>query len=269
MTKRQRGMTFIELIASLAIISLVAAGLSQLMAGQLRHVARQEAMVERRQEGRAVVALLLSELRLAGFPGRPDPVCHVIPGGIDVGPSSVRFLANLHGVATRLAGPAAAGDAALSIPDNNRIRDGGLTVSPGAAFEAGDAIYLYDRGLIDDPGDDRVECHRLDRGGRSGRIELAAGDRLRGTFLAGSRIQVVNLVRYAHAPETRQLVRSVDGAAQAVADHVADVRFSLRGGGVAAELVMEPRRIVAGPMVAGAVWHVLVTPRNGVEGEGP
>jgi len=258
----QQGVTFIELIASLAIISLVAAGLSQLMAGQLRHVAHQEAMVERRQEGRAVVALLLRELRLAGFPATPDPLCHVMTGGIDVSPSSVRFLANLHGVATVFAGPAAAGDTVLSIPDNNRIRAGGLTVSPGALFEANDVIYLHDRGVIDDPGDDRVECHRLDRGGRSGRIELAAGDWLRGTFPAGSRIQVVNLVRYAHAPETHQLVRSVDGAAQAVADHVAAADFTLQEGRVAAQLVMEPRPTVTGPTVAGAVWPLLVTPRN-------
>jgi hypothetical protein len=138
-------------------------------------------------------------------------------------------------VATVLAVPAAAGDLALSVPGS------------GAAFAADDVIYLHD------PVEERVECHRLDRDGRAGTILLAVGDPVRRAFPAGSRVQVINLVRYGYMAGTRQLVRSVDGGAQAVADRVADVHFEWQAGRVAATILLE----------GGAVWPVVAAPRNG------
>lgn len=248
----QRGITLIEMLAGMAIMSAVAAALFQLMAGQLRQVSRQEAKVERRQEGRAALAVLARELRLAGFPATPDPACHAMRLGVEVEPAAVRFLANLYGVATTLAAPASAGDTRLEISDDDQIRNSGLPASPGSAFAPNDAIYLHDPRYADDASDDRIECHRLDRAGRSGRISLAAGDAVRHVFPVGSRVQVVNLVRYAHAPATRQLVRSVDGASQSVADHVAAVHFARQAGRVTVEIIVEP----------DSRWQMTVALRN-------
>ncbi|MEW6323958.1 MAG: prepilin-type N-terminal cleavage/methylation domain-containing protein [Nitrospirota bacterium] len=253
---RDRGATLIELMTALAIIGLTAAGAYQLLAGHLHHLARREAAVERRQEGRAALALLARELRLAGFPTRPDPVCHAMAGGVEVEPAAIRFLANLHGVATTLAAPASPGDTALVVPDDRRILAGGLTVSPGSVFSARDVIYLHDL------AGDQAECHRLDRPGASGRIALAAADPVRRAFPAGSRIEVINLVRYAYAPAARQLTRSVDGASQAVADSVAAAGFSRQGRLVGAVITLAPPDVA----MAGLV-DVQVAMRNSPETE--
>lgn len=250
---RRQGFTLVEVLISLAIVGATAAALGQLWAHHVRQLSRQEAAVERRQEGRAALAVLLRELSLAGFPDAPDPACHASMAlAIDAEPSAVRFLANLYGVGTVLAAPAAADDARLRIPDNDAIRAAALPVSPGGDFSAGDAVYLHD------PADGRVECHRLDRAGRSGELPLAAGDAVRRAFPAGSRVEVINLVRYAHAPGTGQLVRSVDGSSQAVADRVASVTFALEERRVAVRLIAESHG-------TGRIWQALVALRNGAD----
>ncbi len=261
-TDDQAGITFIEVMISLGIMSVTAMAAVELLADHIHHLSRQEAAVERRQEGRAALAVLVRELSAAGFPSAPDPLCHAMVDGIEVGPSSVRFLANLYGVATALTAPAAAGDTAVQIPDNARINLDGLSVSPGSAFAPNDAVYLYDPGRAEVADDDRVECHRLDRAGRSGLIPLAAGDRIRRPFPSGARLQVVNLVQYAYAPSTRQLIRTVDGGAQSVADQVASAEFGLREGRMTAKIILDSRPSLDGHSTAGAVWQTLVAMRN-------
>jgi len=258
----QRGHTLVELMITLAIMGMAAVGVEELLAGQIRHLSRQGTMGEQRQEGRAAVAMLTRELSLAGFPPMPDPACHAISEGVEVDGSTVRFLANLYGVATRLEAPASIGDAELRIPDDALIRSGEASISPGTAFAAHDVIYLYDPGWAGDMTDDRVECHRLDRDGRAGAITLAAGDSIRRPFPAGSRLQVVNDVRYAHDAKQHQLMRTVDGGTQSVSDRVESVRFSLQEGRVAARIVFDPRPSGAGLEDHRDRWQALVAMRN-------
>jgi prepilin-type N-terminal cleavage/methylation domain-containing protein len=262
----ERGLTLVEMVITLAIVGMVAAGAEQLLAGQIRHLSRQESMAEQRQEGRAAVALLVRELSLAGLPASPDPSCHAFGDVIEADGSMVRFLANLYGVATLLEAPAAAGDTVLRIPDDASTLPeswGGTgAVSPGTDFAAHDAVYLYDPGSPGDRTDDRVECHRLDRAGRTGVITLAGGDAVRQPFPAGSRLQVVNDVRYAHDATRHQLMRTVDGGTQAVADRVESAWFSLREGWVAARIIFDPRPSAAGIGARHDVWETLVAARN-------
>lgn len=259
------GFTILEAVIALAIMGIAAAGIEQLLVGQLRQVSRQETTAEQRQEGRAAMTVLGRELSLAGFPATPDPVCHSMAmamAGIEVESSTVRFLANLYSVATKLEAPAAPGDAVLRVPDDARIRAGESAVSPGTAFAAHDVIYLYDPGRAGDATDDRVECHRLDRAGRAGTITLAAGDAVRRPFPAGSRVQVVNEVRYAHDATRHQLMRTVDGGAQSIADQVESAHFSREEGRVAAQIVFDPRPSGAGGMVRRDIWETRVAMRN-------
>lgn len=258
----ERGLTLVEMVITLAIVGMAAAAAEQLLAGQIRHLSRQEAMAEQRQEGRAAVAVLARELSLAGLPVAPDPDCHPMVDVIDADGSVVRFLANLYGVATVLEEPAASGDTALRIPDDARIRGGAAAVSPGTAFAAHDVVYLYDPGRVGDETDDRVECHRLDRAGRAGVVALAAGDTVRRPFPAGSRLQVVNDVRYAHDPARHQLMRTVDGGTQAIADRIESVQFSRQEGRVAARIIFDPRPSAAGIGPRRDEWETLVAMRN-------
>jgi len=259
----QRGMTIVEMVITLAIVGITAAGAEQLLAGQIRHLSRQETMAEQRQEGRAAVGILVRELSLAGLPVAPDPDCHAIVDVIETDQAAVRFLANLYGVATVLEEPAAAGDTALRIPDDARIRGGeAAAVSPGTAFATHDVVYLFDPGRSGDETDDRVECHRLDRAGRAGVVVLAAGDSIRRPFPAGSRLQVVNDVRYAHDPTRHQLMRTVDGGTQAVADHVESAQFSRQGERVAARIIFDPRPTAAGTGARRDEWEMVVAMRN-------
>jgi type II secretory pathway pseudopilin PulG len=258
----QGGFTIIEAVIALAITGVAAAGVEQLLVGQVRHLARQEMTAERRQEGRAAMAVLARELRLAGVPATPDVVCHSMLEGIEVEASTVRFLANLYGVATRLAAPAAVGDAVLQIPDDAGIRSGEAAVSPGTAFAAHDVIYLYDPGRAGDESDDRVECHRLERAGRAGVITLEAGDAVRRPFPTGSRVQVINEVRYAHDAARHQLMRTVDGGTQSVADRVESAQFSRQQGRMTARIVSDPRPAGSGVTARRELWETLVTMRN-------
>lgn len=264
------GFTLVEMMITLAIAGMAAAGVEQLLAGQLRQLSRQEAAAERRQEGRAAMAVLARELSLAGFPDGPDPVCHVMPNGFEVEETTVRFLVNLYGVATRLEGAAAAGDTVLRIPDGALIRAGEGAESPGTAFAAHDVIYLYDPGRPGDATDDRVECHRLERAGRAGAITLAAGDAIRRPFPTGSRVQVVNEVRYAHDAARHQLLRTVDGGTQSVADRVGSARFSRQAGRVTVRFLLDPppSGAGAGAAVWGGRWELSVAMRNGTDAMG-
>jgi prepilin-type N-terminal cleavage/methylation domain-containing protein len=258
----QRGLTIVEMVITLAIVGMTAAGAEQLLAGQIRHLSRQETMAEQRQEGRAAVGVLMRELSLAGLPVAPDPDCHTIVDVIETDGSAVRFLANLYGVATVLEEPAAAGDTALRIPDDAQIRSGEAAVSPGTAFATHDVVYLFDPGRSGDDTDDRVECHRLDRAGRAGVVMLAADDSVRRPFPAGSRLQVVNDVRYVHDPARHQLMRTVDGGTQAVADRVESAQFSRQGERVAARIIFDPRPTAAGTGARRDEWEILVAMRN-------
>jgi len=260
----QRGLTLLEAVIALAVTLAAVAGLEQLLAGQIRQLVRQEATAERRQEGRAALAVLSRELSLAGFPATPDRACHPMDGGIETGDSTVQFLADLYGVATRLEASAQTGDGALRIPDDDGIRSGAAALSPGTAFAAHDVIYLHDPGRAGDPSDDRVECHRLDRAGRAGTIPLAAGDAVRSPYPAGSRVLVINRVRYAHDAARHQLIRTVDGGAQSVADHVESAEFSLLRGRVAARIVSEARPSGGGLPARSDDWEALVALRNDV-----
>jgi prepilin-type N-terminal cleavage/methylation domain-containing protein len=267
----ERGLTLVEMVVTLAIVGMAAAGAEQLLAGQIRHLSRQETLAEQRQEGRAAVALLVREMSLAGLPAAPDPACHAIGDWIETDGPAVRFLANLYGVATRLEASAAAGDTALRIPDNATILSeswgGTAAVSPGTAFAAHDAVYLYDPGRPGDQTDDRVECHRLDHAGRSGVVALAAGDAVRRPFPAGSRLQVVNDIRYALDIKRHQLMRTVDGGTQAVADRVESARFSHREGWVAVRIIFDPRPLTAGIGSQRNEWETLVAARNRLAAE--
>lgn len=256
------GLTLVEVVITLAIVGIAVVGAEQLLAGQIRHLSRQEGMAEQRQEGRAVVALMVRELSLAGLPAAPDPACHAIGDVIEADGSTVRFLANLYGVATQLEAPAATGDTVLQIPDDAVILPEAGAVSPGTEFAAHDVVYLLDPGLPGDAADDRVECHRLDRAGRAGVVTLAAGDAVRRPFPAGSRLQVVNDIRYAHDAAHHRLMRTVDGGTQAIADRVESARFSLREGRVAARIIFDPRPSAAGLGPQHDVWETLVAARN-------
>jgi prepilin-type N-terminal cleavage/methylation domain-containing protein len=258
----QRGMTIVEAVIALAIVAIAAAGAEELLAGQIRHLSRQETLAEQRQEGRAAVAVLTRELRLAVAPMASDPDCHAIAGGIEADGSSVRFLADLYGVATVIDEPAAAGDTMLRIPDDAMVRAGQAAVSPGTAFAAHDLVYLTDPGRLGDGTDDRVECHRLDRAGRAGVVTLADGDAIRLSFPAGSRLEVVNVVRYSHDDLRHQLMRTVDGGTQAIADRVESAQFSFLEGRLAAKIVFDPRPSAAGIGEQRDVWETLVTPRG-------
>ncbi|HTP41270.1 MAG TPA: hypothetical protein VML36_02515 [Nitrospiria bacterium] len=258
----QRGMTVLEAVIALAIVGLAAAGAEELLAGQIHHLSRQEMLAEQRQEGRAAVAMLARELRVAGAPESSDPECHSIAGGVEAEGSTVRFLADLYGVATVIESPAAAGDTMLRVPDDAAVRAGQAAVSPGTAFASHDLVYLIDPGRPGDGTDDRVECHRLDRAGRAGVITLAAGDAVNRPFQAGSRLIVVNEVRYSHDDRRHLLMRTVDGGTQALADRIESARFSFREGRVAVRIVFDPRLSAAGIGAQQDVWEMLLTPRN-------
>ena len=259
--RRQAGFSLIELLTALLIMSVALAGVCSLLEAQLRQVSRQEADVERRQEGRAVAGMLLRELQQAGFPVVPDRACHAMAGAVEVTPSSVTFLADLYGVATALSAPAAIGDTTLQIPADAQIRDQGLPASAGSAFSANDIIYIYDPGRVDDPDDDRLECHALARAGRSGRLSLAAGDAVRAPFPAGARVELINQVRYAYVPKNGELTRAVNGSVQAVTDGVSAAVFSDVAGQVSAGLTL-----TSGTAAAATEWRVQAAPHNGFDG---
>jgi hypothetical protein len=146
-----------------------------------------------------------------------------------VNEQSVRFLSNLHGVQTVLGREALPGDTELFIPDDPHAQQNGLTLSRGQEFERNDTIYIYhlssEGRQAETPSVLYVECHRLAYPGISGRIRLAPGDSIRGSFPAGSPIYVINELYYFLDPDKKRLMRRLDGGTDVLAEGVENVTF--------------------------------------------
>ena len=84
----------------------------------------------------------------------------------------------------------------------------------------------------------KVECHRLTSRGTSGRIRLTHNDPVRNYLPAGSLIHVVNEVHYFYNPETRRLMRSLDGGTEVLVEGLDGVVFEELGGRILARFFM-------------------------------
>lgn len=188
------------MIASAAGAVVLAATVQTLVHLQHRFETQQTSM-SRQQDLRIGLAILESEIRLAGTGASPTATPL-----LKAAPQEVEFRANLTGLRTDLAAPAIPGDT-------------DLTVSSGSGWPKGKRVVLCIG--------DQCEEHRLISDGRTSQLSLATP--IVHSYPAGSRAILSNQVRYylrSEADGVRHLMRQVDGGASTLISGLS--RFHMR-----------------------------------------
>lgn len=189
------GFSLAEAMVSAALGAVVLGSALDVFVTQHHHYRGQQTKAELQQDLRAGVRLLASELRLAGA----GALIGSAPVSVMTA-DEVAFQANVNGVRGSLV------EAAGSGQDQVAIR-------PGLGWAKGKTVVIC--------GPAGCEEHLLDRDGTSGRLSLS--DRLTRDFPAGSRVEVVNRVRYYLSrsdPRNHKIVREVDRGANPLVEHV-------------------------------------------------
>ncbi len=193
--RRNGGYTLLELLIAMGVASVVLAATIQGMYHfQLRFLAQQTAMV-RHQDQRMGMAVMASELRIAGVRGSAGTSPF-----LKLGAEEVVFLANLAGLSTTLTRRASRDDDVLSVANGSGWRKGKLV-------RVCDVTHCADA--------------RLARNGT--RTALLVTSPLAGTFPSGSEVTLSNRVRYYVGKDSqgrRRLMRDVDGGAGTLIEDV-------------------------------------------------
>ncbi|MEK6695211.1 MAG: hypothetical protein AABY67_07640 [Nitrospirota bacterium] len=189
------GFSLAEAMVSATLGAVILGSALDMFVTQHAHYQGQRTKAELQQDLRGGVRLLESELRLAG--------AGALTGNAPVSvmaADEVVFQANVNGVRGSLVEAAASGQDQVSI-------------RPGAGWTKGKKVVIC--------GPSGCEEHLLDRGGTSGRLSLS--DPLARDFPAGSRVEVVNRVRYYLSrsdPKNPKVMREVDRGANPLVEHV-------------------------------------------------
>jgi hypothetical protein len=189
------GFSLAEAMVSATLGAVILGSALDMFVTQHAHYQGQRTRAELQQDLRGGIRLLESELRLAGA----GALMGSAPVSV-MAADEVVFHANVNGVRGALT------EAAVSGQDHVVIR-------PGAGWAKGKHVVLC--------GPAGCEEHLLDRDGASGRLSLS--DRLAKDFPAGSRVEVVNRVRYYLSrsdPKNPKVMREVDRGANPLIEHV-------------------------------------------------
>ncbi|MEO5657774.1 MAG: prepilin-type N-terminal cleavage/methylation domain-containing protein [Nitrospiria bacterium] len=233
--RSQHGMTLVECVVSVAISSLIAAGVCQTLLAYQSGYHRQTTRVDRDQQARFALDLMVEEARVAERVAR-GPGC--AEPGLHLDDARLSFAANLYERTTVLREPVSSGRRSM-------------VVAAGALLDHRDRILLIGIGDPADPSDDVAECLKV--AGRAGdQVDLETP--LIHSYPTGTRISVSNQVTYTLDARRGRLMRAQDGASQRVAQDVA--AFSARVEGAAIVLRLEMR---AKPGDAPAAWRRLMT----------
>jgi hypothetical protein len=198
--RADRGASAVELLVATATGLALAAVCGQ--AFSVSHATYRSAVtkLDRDQQAQSALAVIAAEVgaivdvaRSTECPSR----------GIQIAPGRMEFSANLYDRDTLLLDAASSGS-----------RD--VVVATRDVFEPGDVVRVTDPGELDDPSDDMSQCARIatisiDR--------LTLETALARSFPARSPVVLVNRVTYRLDGYAR-LMRTQDGGAQRIADHV-------------------------------------------------
>ena len=189
------GFSLAEVMVSATLGAVILGSALDMFVTQHYHYKGQQTKAELQQDLRGGVHLLESELRLAGV----GALMGSAPVSV-MAADEVAFQANVNGVRGSLVEAAASGQ------DQVAIR-------PGVGWAKGKHVVIC--------GPAGCEEHLLDRDGTSGRLSLS--DCLAKDFPAGSRVEVVNRVRYYLSrsdPKNLKVIREVDRGANPLIEHV-------------------------------------------------
>ncbi len=189
------GFSLAEAMVSAALGAIVLGSALDVFVTQHNHYRGQQAKAELQQDLRGGVRLMESELRLAGA-GVPAGGAPVMVMAAD----EVAFQANVNGVRGSLTEAAASGQ-------------DWVMIRPGSGWAKGKTVVFC--------GPAGCEEHLLARDGTSGRLSLSEG--LTRDFPSGSRVEVVNRVRYYLSrsdPRNLKVMREVDRGANPLIEHV-------------------------------------------------
>jgi prepilin-type N-terminal cleavage/methylation domain-containing protein len=234
----QKGFSLIEILIAMTLSLVLLAHGFQLLVVQHRQYIIQEGVAEAQQNLRAGMDMMSHEIRAAGYGVPPD-----IQRIVSMRKDEISFLANINGVNAHLTGPALFGQTSLS-------------VSAGQDFRAGKRVYLCDA----------VSCeqHTLVKDGANRSLSLKEPVGRERPFEVGSRVNVVNEVRYylnTNDPSNGKLMREVDRGAVSLAEQVASVTFDyLDRRGNTTSLPSEARRVSIGFITASSKKRSAVSP---------
>lgn len=189
------GFSLAEAMVSAALGAIVIGAGLDMFVTQHAHYQGQQTKAELQQDLREGIRLLESELRLAG--------AGVLVGNAPVtvmAASEVAFQANVNGVRDSLVEAAASGQDWVAI-------------RPGVGWTKGKTVVIC--------APAGCEEHLLDHDATSGRLSLSGP--LARDFPAGSRVEVVNRVRYYLSrsdPKNPKVMREVDRGANPLVEHV-------------------------------------------------
>jgi len=195
------GFSLVEAMVSTALGAVVLGAALDTFVTHHQHYRAQQTRAELQQDLRGGVHLLSSELRLAGaaaLMGRP-PVSAMAS-------DEVGFEANVNDVR---------GWSVTTVVDGQD----NVQVTPHSGWVKGKKIVIC--------GSAGCEEHILARDGTSGKLVLT--DYLTRDYAAGSRVEVVNRVRYYLSwrnPENGKLMREVDSGANPLVEHVESFSLS-------------------------------------------
>lgn len=197
-TNEARGYSLLEAMISAALGALIIGAALDVFVTHHQQFRAQRNTAEQQQVLRGGVHLLASELRLAGAGGAEEH-----PPMLTMGPDEVSFRANVNDVRGTLVAPAAAGQ--------DRVQ-----VLPGSGWVRGKTVLVC--------GARGCEEHLLEHDGTSGRLILSGP--LANDFPKGSRVEILNLVRYyvnRRDPKNTKLMREVDHGANPLIEHVEEM----------------------------------------------
>lgn len=212
----QRGLSLIELMIGITLGMVVISAVLYVFAGNRASYRHQESLSAVQETGRFVLELLARDLRMAGYAG-----C-----------SNIGFVENLSpSLFTNALAIVGTTGANAATPDSITIRRGGVASTALTAMATTSQIDVNNASLLGDPGPGTLmlvtDCTHLEvftlssvTGNR-----ITASPALSRTFPVGSQIMRFEQVQYdIVAPD--QLRRTVNGAAQIVADGVRNLKIS-------------------------------------------
>ena len=219
MISQERGTSLLETMVAAALGAVIIGAALEVFVTHHGHFRGQRTKAELQQEIRGGVHLLASELRLAGAGALADQ-----PALTAMSPDEVAFRANVNDVSGTLVAAATAGQ-------------DWVQVHRGTGWAKGKTVVLC--------GPMGCEEHLLIRDGSSGRLVLSG--RLAKDYPAGSRVEVVNRVRYylnRNDPKNGKLMREVDRGANPLIEHVEEFSLAyLRDSGQPAGRLKEVRLV--------------------------